>query len=65
MPPHDKVHAPDGRTWYETAIAEAEKRGKMQDALRAIAHMEAGSRGAYKKFYDATQIAQKALDDWL
>ena len=38
MPPRDLVHAPDGRTWYETAIAEAEKRGNLQneiDGLRA------------------------------
>lgn len=36
MPPHDLVHAPDGRTWYETAIVEAEKRGKLQEALEEI-----------------------------
>lgn len=33
MPPHDLINAPDGRTWYETAIAEAEKRGKLQEEM--------------------------------
>jgi hypothetical protein len=33
MPPRDLVHAPDGRTWYETAIDEAEKRGRLQAEL--------------------------------
>ena len=27
------IYAPDGRTWYETAIAEAEKRGQLQAEL--------------------------------
>lgn len=35
--PRDPIYAPDGRTWYETALAEAEKRGRMEDALRPFA----------------------------
>lgn len=34
--PHDQIYAPDGRTWYETAIAEAEKRGQLQAVLYEV-----------------------------
>lgn len=36
----DLIYAPDGRTWFETALAEAEKRGKFRDALCMIARQE-------------------------
>lgn len=35
--PRDPIYAPDGRTWYETLLSEAEKRGQLQNALEEIA----------------------------
>lgn len=33
MPPRDLVHAPDGRTWFETVLAEAEKLLPLQEEI--------------------------------
>ncbi len=56
----DPVYAPDGRTWYETALAEAEKRGKFQDALRLIENHELRDHEDYTAIQD---IATAALRD--
>lgn len=42
----DPIYAPDGRTWYETAIDEAAKRGRLQERLELIADIAEGSRTA-------------------
>lgn len=36
----DPIYAPDGRTWYDMLLAEAERRGKYQDALCQIARQK-------------------------
>lgn len=36
----DPIYAPDGRTWYDLLLDEAQKRGKFQDALCVIAQQQ-------------------------
>lgn len=67
----DPIYAPDGRTWYDMLLAEAEKRGKFQDALCVIArqnltvemdedqHEHADYEGAYNT---VVQVARRAIE---
>lgn len=67
----DPIHAPDGRTWYDMLLAEAEKRGKFQDALCEIARQkltgemdeEQHDNADWEGGYDAiVKIARDALE---
>lgn len=67
--PDDLARAPDGRTWYELALAEAERRGKFRDALVQIAADWQSSPGTVmgaaaelgREFKRRQQIAADAL----
>ena len=61
--PIDMVHAPDGRSWYETLLAEAEKRGRMESALQEILDLKSEDMYHGSEVSHAHAIARAALGE--
>lgn len=62
--PRDMVNAPDGRTWYDTALAEAERRGRLEMAIeRALGILNRNLGHQTEKCYDAVAVLNQAIRD--